>query len=183
MAVAKFLVCLLLHLVSSQDDSSDPIVNTLTGKVSGLKEETPAGNQFYKFLGIPYAETPIDELRFKDPIAKQPWSGILNATEFANECIQRSYTTPVTLIGSEDCLYLNIYTPSLPKPGYQVRKSLKPVMFWIHGGGLTEGDGKMDPTLLLDEDVLVVAVNYRLGPFGFIALEGNPDLASITRIV
>jgi carboxylesterase type B len=100
MAVEKFLVCLVLHLASSQDDSSDPVVNTLTGMLSGLKEETPAGNQFYKFLGISYAEAPTDSLRFKDPVLKQAWSGILNATEFPPGCIQRSYTDPVTLIGS-----------------------------------------------------------------------------------
>ena len=50
-------------------------------------------------------------------------------------------------------------------------------MFWIHGGGFTIEDGKMDPTLILDKDVLVVSVNYRLGPFGFLALDGNPELA------
>ena len=171
------LLYLLFHLASSQDDYSDPVVNILTGRVSGLKEDTPAGNQFYKFLGIPYAEIPIGVLRFKDPVVKKAWSGLLNATEFPTACIQRTYTTPVTLTGSEDCLYLNIFTPSLPKPGYTVSKSLKPVMFWIHGGGFTEADGTMDPALLLDQDVLVVSVNYRLGPFGFLALEGNPDLA------
>ena len=170
---------MVFQLVISQEASSDPVVSTLTGKVFGLKDETPAGNHFYKFLGIPYAETPIDKLRFKDPVVKQSWSGILNATEFSNECLQKTFNpgSPSTLIGSEDCLYLNIYTPSLPKPGYHVPKSLKPVMFWIHGGGFTIGDGKMDPTLILDKDVLVVSVNYRLGPFGFLALDGNPELA------
>merc|ERR1711892_5559 len=186
MAGIKFLVevlflCFVPLLVSSQEDSADPVVSTLIGRVSGLKEETSSGTQYYSFLGIPYAETPIEKLRFKDPMAKQAWSGLLNATEFPQECLQKTFNpdpdTPPTLAGSEDCLYLNIYTPILPKPGYKVPKSLKPVMFWIHGGGFTLGDGKMDPSFLLDEDVLVVAVNYRLGPFGFLALEGNPDLA------
>ena len=179
--VEVLLVCFVPLLVSSPEDSADPVVSTLIGKVSGLKEETSSGTKYYKFLGIPYAETPIEKLRFKDPMAKQAWSGLLNATEFPQECLQKTFNpdpdTPPTLAGSEDCLYLNIYTPSLPKPGYKVPKSLKPVMFWIHGGGFTLGDGKMDPSFLLDEDVLVVAVNYRLGPFGFLALEGNAELA------
>jgi len=165
--------------LSQEDGIQDPIITTLSGKVSGVRSETPAGNLFYRFLGIPYAETPTEKLRFRDPVPKMPWNDVLNATEFPEMCLQKSYNEDfsVYISGSEDCLYLNIYTPSLPKPGYQVPKSLKPVMFWIHGGGFIEGDGNLDPTLLLDEDVVFVSVHYRLGPFGFFSLENNPDLA------
>ena len=172
-------ICFLPLLVFTQNQ--DPVVRTLSGSVSGVTDETPAGTRFYRFLGIPYAETPIGKLRFRDPVAKQPWQGVLNATEFPQECLQKVFNpdpdSSAALVGSEDCLYLNIATPSLPKPGYTVPKSLKPVMFWIHGGGFTIGEGKMDPSFLLDEDVLVVSVNYRLGPFGFLAIEGNSDVA------
>ena len=171
-----------LNSANSQEGSEDPIVDTWSGKVSGLKDETTAGNPFYKFLGVPYAESPVGNLRFKDPIAKKSWTGILNATEFPEICLQKAFNpgAPVTLTGSEDCLYLNIYTPSLPTLSYFVPKSLKPIMFWIHGGGFTLGDSNelmANPELILDEDVLVVTVHYRLGPFGFLALEDKPELA------
>jgi len=172
---------LLPLLAYSQEDAEDPIVTTLTGSLSGQKQETSAGTKYYTFLGIPYAEAPVGKLRFRDPVAKTPWDGVLNATDFSKECLQKTFSpdldTPTTLVGSEDCLYLNIATPSLPKPSYNIPRSLKPVMFWIHGGGFTIGEGKLDPSFLLDEDVLVVSVNYRLGPFGFLALEGNSELA------
>ena len=85
--VEVLLVCFVPLLVSSPEDSADPVVSTLIGKVSGLKEETSSGTKYYKFLGIPYAETPIEKLRFKDPMAKQAWSGLLNAIEFPQECL------------------------------------------------------------------------------------------------
>jgi len=178
----SFLIFSPLSLVTSQVDSMDPIVSTWSGKVAGQVEETSVGNMYYKFLGVPYAEPPIGKLRFKDPVAKAAWNGIINATKFSEKCLQKplfdeSQESP--LLGSEDCLFLNIYTPSLPSPGYWAPKSLKPVMFWIHGGGFTIGDGNenYNPELFIDEDVLVVTVQYRLGPFGFLALENNPKLA------
>ena len=124
-----------MNLANSQEDAAKPIVKTITGKLSGVVDETTTGNSFYKFLGVPYAEPPVEKLRFKDPLAKKAWSGTINATETPEKCVQISAFPgfPVSLAGSEDCLYLNIYTPSLPHPDHQGTKSLMPVMFWIHG--------------------------------------------------
>merc|ERR1712179_45506 len=176
----SFIRILALYLIppviKSQGDG--PVVNTLTGLILGKKDKTLAGTEYYKFLGIPYAEAPVDELRFKDPVKKQPWHGILNTTEFSAPCLQKTFIpgTPSTLLGSEDCLYLNVATPNLD---YNLTsKDPMPVMFWIHGGGFVSGSGSwFDPSFLLDKDVLIVSLNYRLGPFGFLALEKNTDLA------
>ena len=86
-----FLFCSLFHLAESQEDSTDQIISTLTGDVSGFKDKTPSGNIFYKFLGIPYDEPPVENLRFKDPMVKKSWSGTLNATEFYEQCVQKSF--------------------------------------------------------------------------------------------
>merc|ERR1719320_2414002 len=138
MSKMKFLIknvtfYLILPLVRSQEGG--PLVNTLTGLVSGKKDITSAGTEYYKFLGIPYAEAPVDELRLKDPVKKQPWHGILNATDFSMPCLQKTFIpgTPSTLIGSEDCLYLNVVTPNLANN--IASKNHLPVMFWIHGVG------------------------------------------------
>ena len=149
----------------SQDDI--PIVSTLSGDVQGTKGETTAGTSFFQFLAIPYAETPIGNLRFKDPVVISPWTGTLNGSVFSTGCTQVSEGA---LEGSEDCLYLNIWTPGIST------KSLKAVMIWIHGGGFSSLDGKINPEFFMDEDVVIVSMNYRLGPFGFLAVEGSAEL-------
>jgi len=180
MRCSTVLIHFLFFSVSSGEEltNEEPLVSTMTGKISGLKEFTDGGKLVYKFLGVPYAEPPIGNLRLRDPLPVKPWESTLNATEQQNKCVQASYEDPNTPDGSEDCLYLNIYTPSLPNPGLLKTNVLKPVMFWIHGGGFVEGSAAdYDPSPLLDKDVLVVSISYRLGPFGFLALENNPDLA------
>ena len=79
------------------------------------------------------------------------------------------------MVGGLDCLYLSIYTTSLPSPGSD---NLKPVFFWIHGGGFNVGGGDLGtgPDYLLESGVTVVTINYRLGPLGFLALEGRDDI-------
>jgi hypothetical protein len=119
----------------------------------------------FRFLGIPYADPPQ---RFKKAT---PYSGkdkTIRATNYGSACAQSSG-------GSEDCLYLNIQTPYLPKKGS--REGLKPVMFWIHGGGFTGGTGA-DPltdggNLASREDIVVVTINYRLSTLGFLAIPGT----------
>jgi carboxylesterase type B len=76
-----------------------------------------------------------------------------------------------TLVGSEDCLFLNVYTQQLP---LDTINTLKPVMVWIHGGGFSTGSSKSDlygPEFLLTEDIVLVTINYRLGIFGFLSFE------------
>ncbi|KAI1826250.1 cholinesterase [Xylaria intraflava] len=129
----------------------------------------------FRFLGVRYATRPK---RFAYPDLYVGKGGDVSATEYGSMCIQGQS-------GSEDCHFLNIWTPYLPGPNSQ-RQSLKPVMFWIHGGAFIGGTANDDDfdggNLASRSDVVVVAVNYRLGTFGFLALDdgvtnGNFGLA------
>jgi carboxylesterase type B len=119
------------------------------------------------FKGIPFAQPPVGSLRWAHPLPKQPWRGVINATEFSNGCIQTCHLPPHVCPQnvSEDCLYLNIFAPrggsSAPKP----------VMFFLAGGGFFQGaagvvlyDGRF---IANASDVIVVTANYRLGALGF----------------
>lgn len=144
------------------------IIETKSGKIQGYKE-----NGIEIFKGIPYAEPPIDDLRFSPPVAKKKWHGILVATEYGH-CAYQGYTQLENFTGklqpeNEDCLNLNIWTPS-------VNNKKRPVMFWIHGGGFIFGGG-IDPmydgsALAWRGDVVVVTINYRLGALGYLYIPG-----------
>jgi para-nitrobenzyl esterase len=117
-----------------------------------------------EFLGIPFAAPPTGDLRFRPPQPAAKWSGVRDATKEGNVCPQ---STPVGTV-SEDCLVLNVYTPPAA-----ASKNL-PVMVWLHGGGYSFGSAAgYDPRPLVTQGkVIVVSVNYRFGPFGFLALPG-----------
>ncbi|CAG2100640.1 unnamed protein product [Medioppia subpectinata] len=124
----------------------------------------------YQFQGIPYAEPPIGALRFAKPKPiQQPRDGILDATNPGNSCFQNQCPfCPKPLKQSEDSLVLNIWTPTLPTDN-TTNQSLKPVMFWIYGGALSFGTIDMyNGGPLAAHNVVFVAPNYRLGPFGFL---------------
>ena len=120
----------------------------------------------FRFEGIPYANPPE---RFT---YSTMYSGdsTLNATAYGPECIQSGVPEPY---GSEDCLYLNIYTPYIPQNGTASTEGLKPVMFWIHGGAFTSGAGSQSDggNMASRGDVVIVTINYRLSTLGFLALE------------
>jgi para-nitrobenzyl esterase len=138
-----------------------PVVVTDKGPVRGV-----ATGAMREFRGIPYAAAPVGELRWRPPREHGRWRGVLDATEFGAHCPQVAtpYGTPST---SEDCLFLNVFTPSKTNMG---RPHLRPVMLWIHGGALVVGgsDG-YDPAPLVAQGVVVVTINYRLGELGFLA--------------
>ena len=144
-----------------------PVVGTDKGPVRGV-----AIGDMQAFLGIPYAAAPIGDLRWRPPQEHAGWHGVLDASDFGAHCPQVAtpYGTPST---TEDCLFLNVFTPAKTNHG---RPHLLPVMFWIHGGGLVVGlsDG-YDPAKLVAQDVVVVTINYRLGELGFLA---HPALAA-----
>jgi para-nitrobenzyl esterase len=133
-----------------------PTVHTKEGRVIGSTV-----NGINEFLGIPYAKAPVGALRWRPPRAHGLFSGgVLEANKFGSACIQPDYAA-----SSEDCLYLNVYTPASAVPS-----SALPVMVWIHGGALVKGDAaEFDPTVLVQQGVIVVTINYRLGFFGFFA--------------
>ena len=145
------------------------IIETTTGKVQGILEEDLA-----VFKGIPYAEPPVGDLRFLEPVAKKPWEGVLDASDYG-ACAYQGYTELEEWLGkpepeSEDCLFLNIWTPKIDENNPEEKK--RPVLFWIHGGAFIIGCGK-DPmykgsSLASRGDVVVVTINYRLGSFGFL---------------
>jgi para-nitrobenzyl esterase len=132
-----------------------------------------------RYLGIPYAAAPIGGLRWRPPQPVVPWQGILETTHFAPACLQplpppgSFYQKEFFLTSerqSEDCLYLNVYSPS------HASADRLPVMVWFHGGGFTQGSGSLqsfDGDALARKGVVLVTINYRLGPLGFLA---HPEL-------
>jgi para-nitrobenzyl esterase len=137
----------------------NPIVSTLNGPVQGTV--SAAGIQ--EFLGIPYAAAPVGNLRWSPPVDHAPWSQVLDATRFGNHCPQPP--SPFGIVSTtEDCLFLNVFTPS------GASTDPLPVMVWIHGGALVTGESDdYDPTALVNDGVIVVTINYRLGALGFLA--------------
>lgn len=149
------------------------IVSTNSGQIQGTFNTTLLHNRlYYSFLGIPYAEPPIGELRFKAPVKIKPWEHTLDASEYGPPCAQPDVTLN-KFSGSEDCLTLNIFVPAT---GMLFKDDgLLPVVFYIHGGAFMFGSSRqMGPDLLVNEDIVLVTVNFRLGPFGFMSL-GTPE--------
>jgi para-nitrobenzyl esterase len=152
---------------TSANPSTDPtVVVSLVGTFQGTSTAA-----LRSFKGIPYAAPPVGALRWKPPMAAAKSSAVRDATKLATHCPQ-----PATPFGSamniaEDCLYLNVYTPTTA--------GSHPVMFWIHGGAFYLGQSdEYDPTALVAQGVVVVTINYRLGSLGFLAhpaltAEGN----------
>ncbi|XP_063917730.1 juvenile hormone esterase-like [Zophobas morio] len=151
-----------------------PEVTIQQGTLRGSTATDLRGNPFLKFQGIPYAQPPLGGLRFKAPVPPEKWTGVFDATKEGSICYQRDLIKNGILVGTENCLFLNVYTKKLPKD----TKDLRPVMFWIHGGGFILGHGGEElygPDYLITEDVVVVTINYRLGLFGFVSFE-DPSL-------
>ena len=143
---------------AAASDSGAPVVKTRTGAVRG----TVDGN-LRVFLGIPYAAPPVGNLRWQPPEAHASWTDTLDASRAGNSCTQLSFRHGGPE-GSEDCLYLNIYSPV--SGGTRL-----PVMVWIHGGTFIAGTGSSydGSKLAAKGKLVVVTINYRLGPFGFLA--------------
>jgi para-nitrobenzyl esterase len=143
--------------------AADPIVSVSTGQLRGSL--TPNGVAVFK--NIPFAQPPVGDLRWREPVPAKAWTGIRDATAFGPMCHQNDNpNTP----HSEDCLQLNIWMPTWPM------KSRVPVMVWFHGGGNTAGSG-VEPLFngetLARHGVVLVTTNYRLGIFGFFT---HPEL-------
>ena len=142
-----------------------PIEETSAGYIKGSYMTSVNGKCIKSYQGIPYAQPPIGRLRFVDPVSKSSWDGVLDATKLKAKCISSGASTSM----SEDCLHLNIYTPCQVEEGMAV-------MVWIHGSlfeGESAGTDFYGPEYIVDENIILVTVEYRKGPFGFISLESN----------
>ncbi|KAF1926461.1 alpha/beta-hydrolase [Didymella exigua CBS 183.55] len=143
-------------------------VSTGNATISGYRD-----SQSFRFLGIKYATIPS---RFSDSTYLPPAGSNISAFSYGPQCIQGSCSSGEAPC-SEDCLYLNIWTPTIPN-GKSAKAKKKPVMVWIYGGGFVSGsasDTTFDGGAMASRgDVVLVTINYRLGNFGFLALEGTP---------
>jgi para-nitrobenzyl esterase len=155
---------------SAQDGSSDidgsgaPPTPGRVRVTEGLLQGRQV-DQAWTFLGVPYAAPPVGDLRWKHPRPPTAWTDVRDATQLSNTCIQ--ITTGGQLIGgAEDCLYLNIWTPS------PTSTAALPVLFWIHGGFYLSGSGSdalYDGAYVAQHArAVVVTINYRLGTLGFV---------------
>jgi para-nitrobenzyl esterase len=161
----------LLSSASPTNDApaSPPTVQTLSGMLQGVEE---SGIRVYK--GIPYASPPVGDLRWRDPVPVAPWTGVRSARSFAPICPQTGDSLPGAPAEpkSEDCLYLNIWTPAT------AATAKLPVMVWIYGGGWTNGSASIPNywgNKLARRGVIVVTIAYRIGALGFFSL---PELSA-----
>ena len=139
-----------------------------------------SNDKTYQWLGIQYGSIPDSSFRWKKASEIEAWEGVYEAMEFGNTCIQKGSLINTTkrrnwgeILGSEDCLYLNVWTP------FDALESSRkiPVMVWIHGGSNVSGNSDFyDPSeLVKTQNIIVVSINYRLGPFGWLR---HPDITS-----
>jgi len=166
--ISRFL--LFTVVLPLQASITEP-VRVEQGLLSGVAGTSP---EVRIFRGVPFASTPVGDLRWRAPKPAPKWTGVRNAAEFSAICMQRRPNAAG--IGAEprpmgeDCLYLNIYTAA------KTANDKLPVMVWIHGGALTAGAASVsayDGEQLARKGVVVVTINYRLGVFGFFA---HPEL-------
>ncbi|XP_065360625.1 esterase B1-like [Calliphora vicina] len=136
------------------------------GLIKGLKRKTIYDHDFYSFEGIPYAQPPLGELRFKAPVAADNWSDVRDCRECDLKPLQKNHEGVAE--GLEDCLYLNVFAKTLEA------KEKLPVMVWIYGGAFNTGSAirnKYSPDYFMQENVILVTFNYRLSSLGFLSME------------
>lgn len=156
----------------SSDAPADPLrVRVAGGELQGFRE-----SGVLKHFGIPFAAPPVGELRWRAPQPVEPWDSLRDATAFAHSPMSHNvwgdmnYRSPGF---SEDCLYLNVWSPDGPQPD-----TLRPVLVYFYGGGFIAGDAsetRYDGAALAREGIIVVTPNYRLNVFGFLA---HPELSA-----
>ncbi|XP_008283300.1 cholinesterase-like isoform X2 [Stegastes partitus] len=180
-----FALLLLFTFLAVSFAQDELVISTKHGKVQG-KMLSVLGGEVRAFLGIPFGKPPLGKLRFRAPQPVETWQGVKDATKFSNSCYQVFDTffpgfqgsemwNPNTPL-SEDCLYLNVWSPRFNK----TQTSPVAVLVWIYGGGYNAGTSSLDlyggHFLSRSEGVVVVSMNYRVGAFGFLSLPDNKNI-------
>ncbi|GMT36518.1 hypothetical protein PFISCL1PPCAC_27815 [Pristionchus fissidentatus] len=152
--------------------ASSPTISTRDGKIQGKRLVDEAAFKADAYLGIPYAQPPLGDLRFRKPVAPNKWTDTRECFEHPKKCVQVPFELLCQLDkdhpASEDCLYLSVFCPG----DYTLKDDKYPVMVWIHGGGFTCGSTKAYGDVgicdgLVRHGIVVVTVQYRLGVAGF----------------
>ncbi|XP_049765246.1 cholinesterase 1-like [Schistocerca cancellata] len=145
-------------------EGDDVFVTTDNGVLRGVVAMSLNGALYNQFRGIPFATPPLGDLRFRAPQPAPSWSGVRDALAFADACVQPSSDGLQTTVGSEDCLYLNVFVPANGSGPF-------PVMVFIHGGAFRVGNPSSGtPDYFVERGVVLVSVAYRLGALGFLSL-------------
>ncbi len=169
------LACVLLVAVGCRTPAAPlPVVDPASRRTTPSGDVVGSVGRYGSFVwrGLPYAAPPVGDRRWRAPVPPAAWSGVREALHAGQPCVQ--YASPFggiqtastdTPVGDEDCLSLSVYAPRTATP-----TSFLPVMVWIHGGGNTIGAGDLydGGNLAATQNVVVVTVNYRLGPFGWL---------------
>src|ERR1700743_1415315 len=140
---------------------------------NGQSRGSVEADGIHSFKGIPYAQPPVGDLRWKEPQSPKNWKGILHTDHFAPQAMQAPIYSDMMFRSngtSEDCLYLNVWTPA------KSPKEALPVLVYFYGGGFQAGDGseyRYDGESMSKRGIVAVTINYRLGIFGFFA---HPEL-------
>ncbi len=182
MRIVAFLVLALSLVACSQKAPPAPLADDATRRMTAQGEIVgfTTADGAHSWRAVPFAAPPVGDLRWRAPRPPVPWEGAREATRFAERCMQLSNRLnagegikPGKIIGSEDCLYLDIYAPP------DAEGEDLPVMVWIHGGANVWGRASSyeGSRLAVNENVIIVAVQYRVGPFGFFAHDYLRDTA------
>lgn len=177
--IAGVILIGAMLVASHAATAADRVVRIDSGAVSGV-----LSHGVVSFKGIPYAAPPIGDLRWRPPRRVEAWSGVRRANAYGHDCVRKPIPGDAGASGAErgeDCLVLNVWTPSRFGPGKKL-----PVMVWIHGGGFLNGAASVpffDGSEFARDGVVLVSFNYRLGRLGFFAhpaltAEGERPLAN-----
>lgn len=171
------LVAFVDHIKTSELLEEERItVITEDGRISGFKEHSTKGLEFFTFHAIPYAKPPVGELRFKDPVPIEKWEEVRDGAKRPSVCPQIPFIA-LTMRerkyqGEEDCLYLSVFSPMTRQSSH--RDKLLPVMVFFHGGAFFAGGIEVyNGYVMMNEDVILVLVQYRLGILGFLSTEDS----------
>ncbi|MFV1949866.1 MAG: carboxylesterase/lipase family protein [Anaerolineales bacterium] len=172
--ISLFTAGLILGILACQNSETLPtshpvegpiVIKTENGDIRGVPVGT--GSAVIAYRAVPYAQPPVGDLRWRPPQQVISWEGVREAVDFGPSCSQPSQNLIPDVEGmkSEDCLYLNVWTEA-------EQGDRRPVMVWIHGGGFSIGSGSQsihEGTNFAESGIVLVTINYRLGPFGFLA--------------